>query len=179
MSFVEETDISFQIANHSQSEELSRLVNSAYRGESSRTGWTTEADFLGGQRTDSEKIRELISEPNSVVLLAIGKEKILGCVNLQKIKSEAYLGMLTIDPKLQACGLGRRLMIQAENLVLEKWMAISISMTVLTLRAELIAWYERRGYVRTGKYEPFPYGDIRFGIPKRDDLRFEVLRKIL
>ena len=52
-------------------------------------------------------------------------------------------------------------------------------MTVIAQRAELIAWYERRGYARTGEARPFPYGDPRFGEPRRDDLSFLVLEKPL
>ena len=57
------------------------------------------------------------------------------------------------------------------------WMLAALRMTVIDVRDELIAWYERRGYRRTGIRKPFPYGDTRFGVPRRDDLRFEVLEK--
>ena len=52
-------------------------------------------------------------------------------------------------------------------------------LTVIGCRDELIAFYERRGYVRTGVTNPFPYGNPRYGEPRRDDLRFEILEKDL
>ena len=55
----------------------------------------------------------------------------------------------------------------------------TMQMTVIDCREELMAFYERRGYARTGIKKPFPYGDERFGIPRRDDLRFEVMEKPL
>lgn len=174
----QDTHLKFAEAGTQQSEEISRLVNSAYRGDSSRQGWTTEADILGGQRVDSDRIKELIEAPDSTVLLAFVENEILGCVHLKKEGDECYLGMLTIKPVLQNFGLGRSLLLESE-----KWAqnhgCKSIYMTVITLRRELIEWYERRGYKRTGEIEEFPYEDTRFGLPQRDDLEFEVLRKTL
>ncbi len=157
------------------------LVNSAYRGDSSRAGWTTEADILGGQRTDVETLREQLATGDTALLLAAAEGRVVGCVCLERAgsSSEVYLGMLTIDPQQQGSGLGRALLAYAERYAIERWRATSIKMTVIALREELIAWYGRRGYERTSEREPFPYGDARFGVPKRNDLYFEVLRKPL
>jgi ribosomal protein S18 acetylase RimI-like enzyme len=87
--------------------------------------------------------------------------------------------MFAVDPTLQAGGLGRSLLTEAERIARDEWGCRRMEMTVIVQRDELIAWYERRGYRRTGTYKPFPYGQERFGIPRREDLRFELLVKEL
>lgn len=154
------------------------LVNSAYRGESSRLGWTTEADLVAGQRIDKELLGSMLSVPGSVVLLHELDRCIVGSVHLERCGDEAHLGMLAIRPGLQATGLGRRMLLAAEAFVVREWRSAAIRMLVLEQRKELIAWYERRGYVRTGERERFPYGEQRVGVPLRPDLSFEVLRKL-
>ena len=159
---------------------LVTLVNSAYRGESSRHGWTTEEHLLGGQRTDAESIAGLLSAPGHAVLVLRGCDGLLGCVLLEaKPGRTCYLGMLTVRPDLQSEGLGRLLLVAAERHAQLQFDARQMEMTVIDCRAELIAWYERRGYRATGEIRPFPYDDERFGLPKRDDLRFVVLCKTL
>lgn len=170
------------VARESDLEAIAALVNSSFRGDSSRAGWTTEADMLGGQRTDPDSLRaDLAARPGAVVLSMreAPDGAPLGCVWLEpKGDGVWYLGMLTIRPDLQARRLGRALLGSAEEHAAARG-AERMRMTVITLRDTLIAWYERRGYVRTGELLPFPYGDARFGLPKRDDLRFEVLEKRL
>lgn len=162
---------------------LEALVNSAYRGDSSRAGWTTEADLLGGQRVDVEGLRALIMrgaiDGGAVVLLNEDAAGIAACVELEPTGTSCYLGMLTIRPSSQAGGLGRRLLSAAERFATERLGTREMQMTVILQRTELLAWYERRGYRRTGVRKPFPYGDQRFGLPKRPDLEFEVLAKSL
>lgn len=171
--------ISFRPALWNDCEELADLVNSAYRGESSKAGWTTEADLLGGQRTDAAALREIVSREGNVILLAFRDEELVGCVFLQKKSDRAYLGMLTVKPTLQTGGLGKMILATAEYWVLNNWNLLTVEMTVIQKRAELISWYERRGYSNSGKTEPFPYGDPRFGLPKVPDLEFVVLEKKL
>lgn len=168
----------FRKACSDEAEFLVTLVNSAYRGDSSRTGWTTEADFLDGQRTDEQEIRALIEAENSMLLLCLQDAEIVGSVNLQKAGDAAYLGMLVIKPDLQSKGIGKHLMQAAETLVQKEWGVHKMEMTVITLRSELIAFYERRGYRRTGIIKPFPT-DERFGLPRVEGLQFEVLEKEL
>lgn len=168
----------FRPARSEEAEFLVQLVNSAYRGDSSRAGWTTEADFLDGQRTDEQEIRELIQTDGSMLLLCLQDDEIVGSVNLQKAGDAAYLGMLVIRPDLQGHGIGRHLMQAAETIVQQEWGVRKIEMTVITLRSELIAFYERRGYRRTGIIKPFPTA-VRFGIPRVEGLQFEVLEKEL
>jgi ribosomal protein S18 acetylase RimI-like enzyme len=155
------------------------LVESAYRGDASRAGWTTEADLLDGQRTDPGEVSSLISEPAARILLAESEEGLLGSVLLRDEGGAVYIGMFAVRPGLQGQGLGRALLNEAERVGRDELKRREARMTVLVQRAELIAWYERRGYRRTGEREPFPYGDPLFGLPRRDDLAFEVLRKDL
>jgi ribosomal protein S18 acetylase RimI-like enzyme len=158
---------------------LAAFVNSAYRGDSSKAGWTTEADLLGGQRTDGERIRDTIATPGNVILLYEQDDDLAGCVHLERTGEDCYLGMLTVRPTLQALGVGRQLLEVAEQWATQHWSSRAVHMTVIVQRTELIAWYERRGYSRTRERKPFPYGDDRFGLPRRADLEFEVLRKPL
>jgi ribosomal protein S18 acetylase RimI-like enzyme len=170
------------IAADEEIEAVVGLVNSAYRGESSRLGWTTEADFLGGQRTDAETLRaELAAKPGAVMLVLRDAERgpMLGCVRLEPVDDATwYLGMLTIDPRLQDRKLGRSLLELAERFVAARG-ARRMRMTVIGIRTELLAWYERRGYARTGATVEFPYGDARFGEPRGEDLTLLVFEKAL
>lgn len=189
-----EAPLVLRAARRDDAEALSALVNSAYRGDSSRVGWTTEADLLGGQRTDPDALRESIEQGETMgdrVLLVheavqpsgpAGGSAALAidaCVQLERHGDEAYLGMFTVRPTLQGGGLGRRLLAGAEQDARRRWGVTAVHMTVIAQRAELIAWYERRGYRATGETAPFPYGDARFGEPLQPDLHFVVLRKVL
>jgi GNAT superfamily N-acetyltransferase len=174
---------SSRVATEKDVSRINELVNSAYRGESSKVGWTTEADLLGGQRIDSERVAELIRDPNQRILcLCDSKGIIVSVVNLRRFQDVrgpgCYLGMLTVEPLAQAQGIGRAMLFEAEKFARE-WGANRITLTVIQLRTELIGWYERRGYRQTGEFEEFPYGDTRFGQPKRDDLHFIVFEKEL
>lgn len=155
------------------------LVESAYRGDSSRAGWTTEADLLGGQRTDHEEVTALIVDPTSSIVLATLSEEIVGSVAVRIDATHvAHIGMFAVRPTLQGSGLGGSLLAEAERVACESG-ALMAEMTVIEQRIELLAWYARRGYHPTGDTEPFPYDNPRFGSPKQDDLRFVVLRKRL
>jgi ribosomal protein S18 acetylase RimI-like enzyme len=172
----------FAPADPSELPAIAALVNSAYRGESSRQGWTTEADYLGGQRTDAQTLAsDLTANPQAVVMTLRDEPggPLLGCVWLEPTEGGAwYLGMLTVRPDRQDRQLGRTMLAAAEAHVRELG-AQRLRMTVIQIRDALIAWYERRGYARTGETRPFPYADLRFGQPARDDLEFIVLEKAL
>ncbi|MFT3674347.1 MAG: N-acetyltransferase [Chitinophagaceae bacterium] len=157
---------------------LVALVNSGYRGDSSRQGWTTEADLLGGIRINEEAMTDLLKAPGSVILKATDTNGIIqGCVHLQDTGETLYLGMLTVSPTLQNAGIGRQLMQAAEEFAHSKDFS-AITMTVISVREELIAWYQRRGYTDTGERKPFPMNDPRFGLPKQP-LEFIVMEKQL
>ncbi|MFJ7277359.1 GNAT family N-acetyltransferase [Kitasatospora sp. NPDC098663] len=156
---------------------LVELVESAYRGDASRAGWTTEADLLEGQRTDAEGVAEVIGRSDGVLLVAERDGRLVACCQLEHRGDRAYFGMFSVRPGLQGGGLGRAVLAEAERLAGEEWGVGELEMTVIEQRADLIAWYERRGFRRTGVFTPFPYGDERFGVPLRPDLRFEKLTK--
>ncbi|HRL06539.1 GNAT family N-acetyltransferase [Brevundimonas diminuta] len=159
---------------------LHRLIESAYRGDSAKAGWTHEADLLGGQRTDETELRDILADASRVLLLAEIDGVLTGCVQVAKQgEGLAYLGLLTVDPRRQAGGLGRWLIAAAEAEAIDRFGATRMEMTVIRQRAELIAWYERRGYRLTGETRPFPLDDERFGLPQTRELEFVVLEKAL
>ena len=158
---------------------LVALVTSAYRGDASRAGWTTEADLLDGNRIDPEVLRADLARPRSRVLLVEADDGLHACAHVADEDGAGYFGMFAVRPGLQGGGLGKRLLAECERIVGDEWGLPVMRMTVIDVRDELIAFYQRRGYRRTGQFKPFPYGDARFGQPKRDDLRFEVLEKPL
>lgn len=157
--------------------ELVTLVNSAYRGESSKKGWTTEADLLDGQRTDTQSMMELMQKPGSVILKHVNETGAIdACVNLQQQEDKIYLGMLTVSPELQGSGIGKQMLKASEEYAKEKGFK-GICMSVISVRSELIAWYERHGYRSTGQTKAFPAGDPRFGLPKQF-LEFIIMEKM-
>jgi ribosomal protein S18 acetylase RimI-like enzyme len=163
--------------------EIIELVNAAYRGtgDDSARSWNQEIGILEGTRTDESLLQEEASAPGAHLLIHRDPEdkSILGTVLLVPGDDDSwYLGMFTVRPALQNRQLGRTLLSAAEDFARERG-ASSIQMGVLNVRETLIAWYERRGYKRTGKTEPFHYDDIRFGKALRDDLEFVILAKHL
>jgi GNAT superfamily N-acetyltransferase len=172
--------LSFRFAAAADVPAIVSVVESAYRGDVSRTGWTTEADLLDGQRTDPEAVAATVAAPDSVVLLAETDGMLAGCCHLERrAAAEVYFGMFAVRPGSQGQGWGAQILAEAERLASDEWHAAQLVMTVIGQRDDLIAWYERRGFRRTGESKPFPYGDERFGIPKRPDLSFVVLAKPL
>ncbi|MFZ6768000.1 GNAT family N-acetyltransferase [Undibacterium sp. Di26W] len=172
------TVISFRPAVDADAEVIADLVNSAYRGDSSRQGWTTEADLLQGSRILAPEVRKLIATPGSVILLCVQDEDIIGCVNLEKTEGAAYLGMFVVRPVLQGNGIGKHFMQMAEQHAQELWGIDKIWMTVINVRKELIAYYERRGYVRTGRLKPFPSDNGKEQMLV-ENLQFEEMEKTL
>lgn len=158
--------------------ELLLLVNGAYRGDTSRKGWTTEADLLAGElRTDAENLRELMSKENAVILQCRDEgDGLVGCVYLEKRGDRMYLGMLTVAPERQTAGIGKLLLQAAESHAASEQCRV-IYFRVLSGRHELIAWYERRGYRLTGERQAYD-APAKFGTPTRF-LEFEVMEKII
>ena len=154
---------------------LNKLINSAYRGESSKKGWTTEANLLEGSRTTEKELTEIIQDKKNTILKFTKNNEIIGCVLLIEKEHHLYLGMLTVLPELQNSGVGKKLMRQAEIHATALGLS-KIAMTVISVREELISWYKRNGYVDTGAREPFPIGDVHIPI-SNEPLEFMVLEK--
>lgn len=166
----------FRRADTADVDVIVALVESVYRGEGSKRGWTTEADILGGQRTDRDMIKNLMNDGDCLFLLCVDKGIVIASVLLERKVHYAYLGMLAVDVNYQNLKLGRRMIQVAEKWVREQWQMKEMRMSVIDVRPELIAWYERRGYQRTGDHQDFP-SDVRFGIPKVPVLRLAELAK--
>jgi N-acetylglutamate synthase-like GNAT family acetyltransferase len=167
--------MAFRTAVAADIDAIVELVESAYRGESSRRGWTTEADLLDGQRTDRLEVQALLSRDGSEVIVAEASGHITGCCHLERRSPhQAWFGLFSVRPDLQGGGLGHALLSEARKRA-AGWGCDLIRMTVIRQRTDLIAWYARRGFLPTGETAPFPYGDERYGRPRRDDLEFLVL----
>jgi ribosomal protein S18 acetylase RimI-like enzyme len=162
-------------AHIADAEAIATLVNSAYRGDYAKKGWTTEADLIDGTRTDAAALSELLKQPETTILKYEMDDKIVGCVELKKDKGKIYLGMLTVEPSIQGGGIGKQMLAAAEEHAREQGCP-SVFMTVITVRKELVDWYKRHGYVDTGERKPFLFNDPRFGQPKQK-LEFLVLEK--
>jgi ribosomal protein S18 acetylase RimI-like enzyme len=149
-----------------------------YRGEASRRIWTNEADLLDGRRTDHESVRAYIEDSQSLIVLAERAGEIIACAHIKQRGELCYIGMVSVYPELQGAGVGGAVVSECERFVRASWGCRAMELTVIRQRDDLIAWYERRGYRRTGETRPFPYGDERFR-PRRPDLEFIVLEKPL
>jgi ribosomal protein S18 acetylase RimI-like enzyme len=192
------------LARPEDADAIVALVESAYRGDSSRAGWTTEADLLDGQRTDRQEVTQAMAASGARIILAYSGVEVeveleaentkapagadrsqldlplVGTVLVQRdLAGIAHIGMFAVRPSLQARGLGRALLDEAERVARRDLGAARAEMTVIEQRLDILAWYQRRGYRPTGATEPFPYGNPRFGLPRRPDLRFLVLAKAL
>jgi ribosomal protein S18 acetylase RimI-like enzyme len=154
---------------------LTTLINSAYRGETSKKGWTTEAHLLEGKRTTEEELTEIIADTKNTFLKYTENDQIIGSVLLVEKEQQLYLGMLTVSPELQNSGIGKKLLAEGEKHAKTLGLS-SIIMTVVSVRSELIAWYKRHGYVDTGEREPFPSSDIHINVSDKP-LEFIYLEK--
>ncbi|KAF4437979.1 murein transglycosylase [Fusarium austroafricanum] len=193
--------LTFRPATPNDIPSLLSLIISAYRGPSSRAGWTTEADLLADERISPESLLAKITDPNGVVLMAFSSSpgtsstgtstpeseldcdsdpRLVACCEvLRKDTDRGYFGLFAVSPKLQAGGIGRQVLQYAENYAKRNWGTKVMTMHVIWTRAELIAWYMRRGYARTGEKSPFPYAELVNGKALRDDLYFDHLEKEL
>jgi len=154
------------------------MINDSYRGEQSKLGWTTEAHLLDGLRTTTQEVFELINKPESIILLCHIESELVGSVHIEKYADAASFGMFVIRPKLQAQGIGKQLLQAAESEAKSYWQVSKMAMYVISVRHELLAFYERRGYKRTGVFRPFPVNPVMWQ-PKMDNLQLELLEKSL
>lgn len=179
MSRTATDSLTFRYATEADTPAIVALIESAYRGEMGREGWTTESEIISGQRTDLEEIHALLATPSARFLLAEDDGALVACCLLDDQPPAMYFGMFAVSPKRQGAGLGDALIREAERRAVQEFQASTMRMSVIWLRSELIAWYERRGYKATGDRLPFPYGEPRAGVPVRDDLYFLVFEKPL
>jgi ribosomal protein S18 acetylase RimI-like enzyme len=174
-------ELSYRAATETDATAIARLVQSAYRGEESRVGWTTEADYLADDRIDALGVAAKIADEHTVVLLAFDSAGTLCscCEVVDRGTGLAYFGMFAVSPAIQACGIGRQVLAAAEALARDHWRARAMEMVVIAQRGDLIDWYIRRGYQRSDETRPFPYDQLKPGDTLRDDLVFSVLIKAL
>lgn len=173
------SNLQFPNAVPEQAGEITSLVNSVYRGENAKKGWTTEAEILGGIRITQEKVKEYINTVSSVILLAVHDNNIIGCVHLEKENNFCWLGMLSVDVKFQTYGLGKILIEKSESFAKVKFGCDEMKMKVIGVRKELLEYYFRRGYILTGEHEDFILDEETFGKPFVQGLYFEILSKKL
>jgi ribosomal protein S18 acetylase RimI-like enzyme len=164
-------------AQQSDAQSIANLVNSAYRGDHAKKGWTTEADLIDGTRTDAAALGDVMKKPGTTILKYERDGKIIACVELKIDGGKLYLGMLTVEPSIQGGGIGKEMLRAAEEFAKSNGCR-SVYMTVITIRKELIDWYKRHGYADTGERKPFHFNDPRFGQP-RQKLEFLVMEKQL
>ncbi len=175
---MDKNNLIFVIADQKDSGKITTLVNSVYRGENSKKGWTTEADFLDGIRITEEKILEIINRKNDVIILAREGDEIIGSVHLENAGEYSYLGMLSVDVEYQSKGIGKLLMAECERYTKEVFGLDEIRMKVISRRTELIEYYKRRGYIFTGELEEFGAKGETFG-DTSEKLYFEIMSKKL
>ena len=173
------TQLTFRKATASDAGATAKLVRSAYRGEESRAGWTTEADYVADERIDAEGVLAKISQPDGAILLAHDDAgKLAACCEVAKKGDVGYFGLFAVDPQRQAGGIGKQVLARAEDTARELGVR-NMEMWVIWMRESLISFYERRGYTRTDRTAPFPYHALVGGAALRDDLYFVVLEKAL
>lgn len=172
------TALFFRCALISESASIAALANAAYRGESSRQGWTTEADLLDGLRTTAADVQHLIESEFSTILVCINNGVIVASICLEQDGDAAHVGMFVVNPVVQRLGIGKQLLTYAEGYARQHWFVRKFLMHVITLRHELIAFYERRGYRRTGILENFPVNPEMWQ-PRLTGLQLEMLQKLI
>jgi N-acetylglutamate synthase-like GNAT family acetyltransferase len=170
------SELSFRFAARSDAPAIAALIESGYRGDESRRGWTTEADLIEGNRTNVAEIEAHIADPNARFVMAFEASALIGCALIKNEADEGYFGMFAVKPALQGGGHGKQILAHAEQQIRDLWNCPRVAMTVISIREDLIAYYERRGYARTGT-KPFPF-DREPGV-KRKDFHFVVLTKAL
>ncbi len=168
--------LKFRDAIVDEAPQIAALVNAAYRGESSKQGWTTEAHILDGLRTSTHEIQQLIQAENSKIIMCTQGAVLIGAVHVHKTHDTAHIGMFVVKPQLQNLSIGKQLLTVAESTALQAWQVNKFVMLVITIRHELIAFYERRGYKGTGILQVFPVNP-KFWMPKVAGLKLERFEK--
>ena len=170
--------LSFHNAELSDAISIAELVNSAYRGEISRAGWTTEADLLDGLRITTPEVATLIKREDAFVLVGVLRDQIIASIACEHLENTAKFGLIAVKPTLQNKGYGRELIKAAEAITAREWRVAGFYMSVITLRTELIEFYERLGFERSGQFEDFPENPALWQ-PKVQTLALEYLVKLI
>lgn len=166
----------FRAAIKLDAEVITNLVNKAYRPESGASGWTHESDLVSGSRTNVDQVVDIISKPDSVILLGIKESEIVACIHIEKDGSNSYIGMFAVSSILQGAGVGKQMLAYAEWYASENFSSDKFIMVVVSSRSELISFYQRRGYQKTGSIMDYPLS-AGAGIPKYTGLKIEILEK--
>ena len=166
----------FRAASTLDAEVIANLVNMAYRPESGTSGWTHESDLVTGSRTNVDQVVDIISKPDSVILLGIKGSEIVACIHIEKDGSNSYIGMFAVNPTLQGAGFGKQMLTYAEWYASENFSSDKFIMVVVSFRSELISFYQRRGYQKIGSIMDYPLSSGA-GIPKHTGLKIEILEK--
>ena len=166
----------YRKARPEDAEAITKLVNDAYRPTAAERGWTDESALVSGDRTSANQVKEAIARKNSVVLLSLLGEEVVACVHVEQVRGDAHIGMLSVSPQLQGAGIGKEILEYAENYAEQQFRAEKFVMLVVSLRSELLAFYRRRGYEPTGEVMDYPHS-AGVGVPKRNDLKIQVLEK--
>lgn len=167
---------SLRTAVFTDAEAIAQLVNRAYRPAPEKAGWTHESDLVRGDRTDTTQIESGISKPHSAILLGLRGPQIVGCVHVQKEGRDCHIGLLAVDPPLQKAGIGKKMLAYAERYAAERFACEKFVMAVVLSRHELISFYLRRGYRRTGQIMEYPRS-ANAGVAMHADLKIERLEK--
>ncbi len=170
--------LSFHKAELSDAAAIAELVNSAYRGETSRAGWTTEADILDGLRITAPEVATLIKREDAFVLVGVLRDQVVASIACEHLENTAKFGLIAVKPAMQNKGYGRVMIQAAEAITLREWRVAGFFMAVITLRTELIAFYERLGFERSGQFEDFPVKPELWQ-PKVQPLALEYLVKLI
>ncbi len=165
-----------RVAISSDIKSIVDVVNHAYRPLSRNVSWTDESALIDGKRTTDTQVRELLNRPHSVVLLAQIKTEIVACIHLEKCNDASHIGMFAVLPNQQGKGLGKMLLAHAEDYAIKEFASKKFMMEVVALRIELIDFYLRRGYQKTGRIFDYPlFAGV--GKPKKANLKVECLEK--
>lgn len=167
-------DLSLAPATARDIDALVALINRAYRGD---TGWTRETDIVAGNRITTKAVTQLIGNPEAHLLTARQSARLVACVCVEATAEEAHIGTFAVDPELQNQGIGKQVLHAAERYAIEMLGVTRISMTVVSQRPELIAFYERHGYRRSGIVSAYPL-HLDVGTPLHEGLTMERLEKV-
>lgn len=167
---------SLRLADPNDADAVAALINHAYRPAPGEEGWTHESEIVAGPRTDAVQVREVIKRPESVLLVAANKDVIAACVHVERRGEDAYIGMLAVSPELQGQGLAKNMLERAERHAQQHFGVTRFVMVVVSTRIELINYYLRRGYHRTGESMDYPL-NANAGLPKQPGLQVEILAK--